>query len=162
MEPSDAPAARLSFNDMAPAELVQTLLGAQRLCVLATHSTDAGPYTSLLAFAPDQQLRRVLFVTPRETRKYASLKADPRCALLFDNRTLDACVYGDAVAVTALGTVREVGDDERAQLLARFVALHPPLERFATAPSTALCALHVDLYKVQKLHRQDDWDPAAP
>jgi hypothetical protein len=48
---------------------------------------DAQPYASLMAFAATDDLKRLLFATERNTRKYANLVSNPRAALLVDNRS---------------------------------------------------------------------------
>jgi hypothetical protein len=49
--------------------IMQDLLAAQPLGVLAT-SMAGQPYTSLVAFVADADLRQVWFATERATRKY--------------------------------------------------------------------------------------------
>ena len=128
-------------------ELLRGLLARQRLGVLATHG-ESGPYASLVAFAADADLTRLTFSTTRATRKYQLLSTEPRVAMLIDSRSDDDLDFHKAVAVTAVGPVVELEGDERDQALAEFVARHPHLAGFATAPTTALLALDVETYYV--------------
>lgn len=125
--------------------LLRGLFAGQRLAVLATQ--DQGqPHTSLVAFAASEDLRHLVFATPRSTRKYAHLSRDPRVALLIDNRSNEEADFQHAVAVTAAGTVRDLEDDRRQELLALYTARHPGLEAFVRTPTTALLDVAVTAY----------------
>jgi len=65
---------------------LKPLLKTQRLAVLATHR-EGQPYGSLVSFASTQDAKHILFATTRATRKYADLRADPRVAIVIDDRT---------------------------------------------------------------------------
>jgi nitroimidazol reductase NimA-like FMN-containing flavoprotein (pyridoxamine 5'-phosphate oxidase superfamily) len=58
---------------------------SQPLAVLATHNKGQ-PYGSLVAFAATHDLDYLIFSTTRSTRKFANLSADPRVAMVIDNR----------------------------------------------------------------------------
>jgi nitroimidazol reductase NimA-like FMN-containing flavoprotein (pyridoxamine 5'-phosphate oxidase superfamily) len=122
------------------------LFAQQQFAVLATCEVDGGPYASLMAFAVTGDLRQILMVTGRSTRKYANLRAEPRVSLLIDSRSHQRADIHEAVAVTVLGEAQEVADDERRPLLAAFLARHPHLEEFARSPSVALFRVRVRSY----------------
>jgi hypothetical protein len=125
---------------------VEKLLEGQLLGVLGTRLEDGAPYTSLVAFAATADLRSLLFATGRATRKWSNLVHDARASMLIDSRTNRDADFADAAAVTALGTVAEVGPSERAELLELLLAKHPHLVDFAAAPSCALLRLRVERY----------------
>lgn len=58
----------------------------ESFAVLATQGSGQ-PYTSLIGFATTPDLTRLVFATPRQTRKYALLEKENRVALLVDNRS---------------------------------------------------------------------------
>ncbi len=126
-------------------QLVESLLAEQRFAALATQGGGA-PYTSLVAFAATPDLRRILFPTRAGTQKFANLEAEPRVALLVDNRSNSADDYRNAAAVTAIGSVRLEGgreaDDGRALLLAR----HPMLEDFLAQSDCRIASVTVAQY----------------
>jgi nitroimidazol reductase NimA-like FMN-containing flavoprotein (pyridoxamine 5'-phosphate oxidase superfamily) len=127
--------------------LLHQLFESQRSAALATQ--DGGqPYLSLMAFAATPDLRRLLLVTDRHTRKYANLMAEPRVALLIDNRSNAPADTEEAVAVTVLGQAAEAGSGEREELLPLFLDKHPQLEAFATSPTCALISVRVATYFV--------------
>lgn len=114
----------------------------QPLAVLATNGED-GPYATLVAVAVADDLRTVLFVTPRTTRKWANITADPRVSLLLDDRNDTPSDFVDGAAATFVGKARELTGEERSEALGRFLSRHPHLEDFATAPTTALFSVQV-------------------
>ena len=126
---------------------VSGLLASQKLAVLATRTLQE-PYTSLVAFAETPDLTTILFATTRTTRKYANLSANSRVALLIDNRSNEAADFRDATAVSATGTSREVAGHERKRLFGIYLAKHPYLQDFVTAPTCALMAIQVEKYSV--------------
>ncbi len=128
-------------------QLIRTLLDTQIQAELATQHRQQ-PYTSLMAFAVTPDLRRIVFATYRATRKYANLLANPRAALLIDNRRNDSADYRNAVAISAQGTVHEVGVDRRTELLNLYLRKHPRLRDFVTAADCALLQLDVECYYV--------------
>jgi heme iron utilization protein len=126
-------------------EIVQSLLESQRLGVLSTLMSGR-PYSNLIAFAATDDLRDIFFATTRATRKFANLSADPRVALLMDNRSNQETDFGEASAVTVLGTAEEVLGPEREKYLQFYLKKHPYLEEFVTAPTCALVRVKVEKY----------------
>jgi nitroimidazol reductase NimA-like FMN-containing flavoprotein (pyridoxamine 5'-phosphate oxidase superfamily) len=125
-------------------ETIKALFDAQPFAVLATH--DGGqPYVSLMAFAATDDLKRLLFATERNTRKYANLVSNPRAAALIDNRSNRVSDIKQAIAVTALGEMRESNQEQH---LSIFLRKHPHLESFIEPPSCALVEMRVTNYFV--------------
>jgi nitroimidazol reductase NimA-like FMN-containing flavoprotein (pyridoxamine 5'-phosphate oxidase superfamily) len=134
-------------NTEETSELVRNLLASQRFAVLATES-EGQPYSNLVAFAEADNLRSLLFVTGRDTKKYSNTIASKRVAVLVDNRTNQPSDLDKAVAVTALGTIEEVSTDYRGYLSAIYLSKHPQLEDFLRKPSNALMRVAVTDYIV--------------
>lgn len=126
---------------------LKKLLQSQPLAVLATQGRGQ-PYTSLVAFASSDNLKRLYFATTRSTRKYANLSGDSRVALLVDNRSNKASDFRWAMAATATGTADEVNPRRRKSALALYLAKHPHLEDFVQSPTCALCEIRVQTYFV--------------
>ena len=94
--------------DIRPA--LRALLESQRFAALATD--DHGqPFASLMAFAATEDLRYLVVLTERTTRKYANLQSNPRVALLIDDRENRGSDTEDAVVVTAIGEALELDPD---------------------------------------------------
>jgi nitroimidazol reductase NimA-like FMN-containing flavoprotein (pyridoxamine 5'-phosphate oxidase superfamily) len=128
--------------------LVQDLLDSQRFTVLSTNA-ETGPYASLVAFWAAADLSHIVFATMRATRKFNYLVANPRVALLFDNRSNQEVDVRQAMAVTATGGAQELTEeDARAAASEAFLAKHPHLATFVASPGCALVRVIVDTYYV--------------
>ncbi|VBB44845.1 Pyridoxamine 5'-phosphate oxidase-related FMN-binding protein [uncultured Desulfatiglans sp.] len=118
---------------------------SQPLAVLATHN-HGQPYGSLVAFAASQDLNHLVFSTTRSTRKFANLSADPRVAMVIDNRSNHPSDLRFARAVTAAGRAQEISKDAPEDFLAVYLDKHPHMEDFVSSPSCALVAIRVEVY----------------
>jgi heme iron utilization protein len=128
-------------------KVIRNLLESQQLAVLATQN-QGQPYTNLIACAATADLKFLLFATTRATRKYANLMADPRVAVLVDNRKNDVSDFTEAAAVTALGKAWELHGAERQRFLDVYLEKHHDLKDFVAAPTSALLRVKVDKYIV--------------
>lgn len=127
--------------------VIRNLLESQKLAVLATQN-HGQPYSNLIAFAATADLKYLLFATTRATRKYANLMADPRVAVLVDNRKNEVSDFAEAAALTALGKVWELQGAERQRFLEVYLEKHPYLKEFAAGPTCALLRVKVEKYIV--------------
>ena len=122
------------------------LLATQPLAVLAT-SHDGAPYASLVAVAPEGHTH-VYFATPRATRKWGNVTAEPRVALMIDDRSNQAADFHAGAAATGMGRAIECCEDDvdagRQALLRR----HPHLGGFLTSPSTVIARVDVERWYV--------------
>ena len=125
--------------------IIRELLESQRLAVLSTLGKEQ-PYSNLVAFAVTPDLRYLIFVTSRATRKYANLLKHPQVSILIDNRTNETADFAEAVAVTALARASEVQGEERSHHLEIYLNRHPYLEGFVTSPNCALFSVKVERY----------------
>ena len=139
-------------------ETIKGILDSQKLSVLATQG-DERPYGSLVAFASTADLKTILFATTRATRKYANLLTHADIAMVIDTRTNQTADFSDATAVTVLGEVEEVPDNERQKFLRIYLEKHPYLREFVDSPTTAFLRVRVKTYiivsrfqNVQEIH----------
>jgi nitroimidazol reductase NimA-like FMN-containing flavoprotein (pyridoxamine 5'-phosphate oxidase superfamily) len=139
---------------------LERLCATQRLCVLATQY-DGQPYSSLVAFAETDDLRSLIFVTSRNSRKYAYSMANRKVAMMIDSRTNQTSDFNNALAVTAIGNVEEVTEKERERFAGRYIAKHPYLAEFVNKAGQALMRTKVSEYiiacfdRVQVIHVND-------
>lgn len=143
---------------------ISALLESQLLAVLASQR-HGQPYSSLIAFAHSKDLRHIYFVTPKATRKFINLISEPRVSLLVDSRSNTEVDFHQAEAVTIMGVVSEVGEDDLAACRSLYLTRHPYLEEFIHSPSTAFLQVTVRSYilvnnfqHVMELHLTDDHD----
>jgi len=126
---------------------LESLFASQRLAVLATQG-GGQPHTSLVAFAATDDLRHLIFATERDTRKFANLVADPRVALLVDDRSHREADLSEATAATAAGIAGEAQGAERERLAGVLLRRHPELKPFVAGPGCALVPVAVEAYQV--------------
>ncbi|UCG14797.1 MAG: pyridoxamine 5'-phosphate oxidase family protein [Deltaproteobacteria bacterium] len=126
-------------------QLIRGLFESQKLAVLGTQNKGQ-PYANLVAFAANEDLKSLYFVTARATRKYANIEADARVTMLIDNRSNEDSDFSQAAAVTATGAAQEVMDANRDEVLANYLAKHPMLKDFVQSPSCALLQVKVETY----------------
>lgn len=145
--------------DIRPA--LTSLLESQRFAALATD--DHGqPFVSLMAFAATEDLRHLVILTERSTRKYANLQSNPRVALLIDDRQNRGSDTEDSVVVTAIGEAQELDPVIGAPLLDGFLARHPYLADFAASPTCAIVRVEVRSYQlVSRFQQVVEWHVPA-
>jgi len=131
---------------------VKRLCASQQLCVLATQY-DGQPYSNLVAFAETGELRNLIFVTSRSTRKYANSISNRKVAVMIDSRKNRTADFKTALAVTAIGTVEEVSGSERDVLADTYVSRHPHLAEFVNGSDKALMKVTVTDYIVARFDR---------
>lgn len=128
-------------------ESLKELFRSQSLAVLATSLCEApGTYTSLVGFAATDDLRHIVFATERGTRKHRNIEACPDVSLLMDSRTNRQQDFQEAVAVTVVGRATDTSGAERDALQKLYLAKHPHLADFVSAPSCALLRVDVACY----------------
>ena len=127
--------------------LIKKVFTSQRFAVLATQS-EGQPYSSLIAFAEADNLRSLIFVTSRDTRKYSNTQANRKVAVLVDSRTNQVSDLQNAVAITAIGTIEEVAESNRDYLSGIYLSKHPQLSDFLHEPSNAFMKVVVTEYVV--------------
>lgn len=126
---------------------LKTFFESQPLAVLATQDGTA-PYASLVAFASNEKLTYLLFATPKATRKYSNMQANPAVALLIDNRKNTKEDIQEATTVTARGKVEQVEDFERSIMGKIYLMRHPYLADFLNSPKTAFLKIRIERYTV--------------
>jgi nitroimidazol reductase NimA-like FMN-containing flavoprotein (pyridoxamine 5'-phosphate oxidase superfamily) len=135
------------LTNEASLQMLRELFAAQRSVVLAT-TENGQSYLSLMTFANTSDLQYLLVATYRVTRKYRNIEADPRVALLVDNRSNQPSDIEQSMAVTVLGRAQEVGATEKNQFLRIYLAKHPHMEKFVSSPECALIKVKVERYFV--------------
>jgi len=140
---------------------VRELLASQGLAVLATQR-GGQPHTSLVAFAATNDLSCLVFATERDTRKFTNLAADPRVALLVDDRSHRPADLAEATAVTATGPACEATGEQRALLADLLLRKHPELKAFTAEAGCALIVVAVEAHQVvTRFQSVVEFDPAS-
>ena len=128
-------------------DVLHDLLTSQQFGVLCTQS-HGQPHGSVMCFVVADDLSRIWFATPRNTRKYEDMRANDRVAFVVENTRNRSSDVFEAVATTSTGQVRDLEGPAREAALALYLARYPHLEEFATSPACALVELEVASYQV--------------
>ena len=108
--------------------------------------------------SPRRDLRGLVFATPRATRKFENLTADPRASMLIDNRSNQVSDFREAMAVTAVGRVKELSGNQKSRTLKLYLGKHPYLKEFVESPACALLQLEVHTYiLVERFQKVLEW-----
>jgi nitroimidazol reductase NimA-like FMN-containing flavoprotein (pyridoxamine 5'-phosphate oxidase superfamily) len=112
----------------------------------AVLATDDGrrPYTSLVAYALALDMKRIIFATPKKTRKYTNIIHSANVALLIDNRSKKKKSLMETEAITIIGIAKPIKKGKVWDELAKiFLMKHPDLEEFINFSTTALVAVDI-------------------
>ncbi len=125
-------------------QLLKEVISTQYFAVLNSLG-DGIPYSNLISFAITEDLKSLVFITDRNTRKYNNINENNRISLLIDNRTNQPSDVAQAIAITVIGKAKEETADKR-RFQALFLSRHPQLQQFADDPSNALIVVKVNEY----------------
>jgi nitroimidazol reductase NimA-like FMN-containing flavoprotein (pyridoxamine 5'-phosphate oxidase superfamily) len=144
----DNSAGRNPMSDMDVIwERLRGLMKSQSLGVLSTR-IGPQPYSNLVAFATDEELRQIYFATTRATRKYDNVLQDPQVSFLVDDRNNTIQDFHRTSVATALGLVEEVKETGRESFMDVYLKKHPILESFVRSPNCAHLKIKVTKYIV--------------
>jgi nitroimidazol reductase NimA-like FMN-containing flavoprotein (pyridoxamine 5'-phosphate oxidase superfamily) len=128
-------------GSVAVSERLRVFNESQFFGVLATDD-NGQPYTSLISFAITPDLKKVIFATPKKTRKYKNILNANKAAILIDNRSNTRKNLMATEAITIIGTARHIRRGKtRDEFAALFLKKHPDLEEFIQSDTTALIVL---------------------
>jgi uncharacterized pyridoxamine 5'-phosphate oxidase family protein len=125
-------------------KLLKIVIESQYFAVLNSYGGGL-PYSNLVSFAITGDLKTLVFVTGRNTRKYRNMQENNNISLLTDNRTNRPADISQAIAITVIGAVREE-TDKKSRLRFVFLNRHPQLEQFLDNPGNALMCVTVREY----------------
>ena len=129
---------------LKPTQLLKEVIGAQYFAVL--NSVGEGqPYSNLVSFAITDDLKSLVFVTDRNTRKYRNIKENNNISLLIDNRTNQPSDISKAIAITVIGKACEEVEQKN-NLQSVFLTRHPQLQQFTNEPQNSLILVRVSEY----------------
>ena len=128
---------------------ITELCSSQKLAVLCTQR-ESQPYASLVAFVTSEDLRYLYFITPKTTRKFTNLEANPQVSVLVNSSQNQDADFHRAMAVTIIGNAMEVFGRKREAPIKRYLEMHPYLEDFVQSPTCALVQVKVKSFFLVK------------
>jgi len=147
-------------NDPAIELRIRRLCEQQRFGVLCTQG-QGQPYGSMIAFVTTDDLKYVVFATPKATRKYRLLTECHNVALVVNNRDESHNDLAKTEAFTATGKATEITAEAEFSTWAKMLReKHPYLESFVASPSTALFKIAIVRYfHVHRFQEVRQWTP---
>jgi uncharacterized pyridoxamine 5'-phosphate oxidase family protein len=126
--------------------LLKKIIGGQFFAVL--NSVGGGqPYSNLVTFTITSDLKSLVFITDRNTRKYRNIQENNHISILIDNRTNQRSDIKNAIAITVIGTAREVIENKDS-FQALFLERHPGIKQFVFDPDNALILVTIQEYVI--------------
>jgi len=132
-------------------KLLREVMSTQYFAVLNTIG-EGFPHSCLISFAVTEDLRSLVFVTRRDTRKYRDIQENQEVSLLVDNRTNAPTDIYESTAIEVIGIAHEDTEDD-SRLKSLLIARHPELRRFVEAPGNAIISIRVREYVISGLDR---------
>lgn len=117
------------------------------ICVLATCNLRE-PHTSLMAYLPGEQGRKIYLITLAGTQKYRNILANPWVSLLMDDRRASDPGHG-LKALTVGGVCAPAPQARQAELKERFARSLPHLADITGDPTAKV--LEVRVHNLQLL-----------
>ena len=137
-------------NEPSLEERLQNLFRSQKLGVLATQQKE-NPYTNLIAFACSDDMRKIVFATPKTTRKFENMIENSSVSFFIDNGSNKAADFRKAMGVTAVGSVRQIRKNKNSTMMKRYLEKHPQLTSFLGSRSCAFLCIDVkSIYVVER------------
>ncbi|HHD63415.1 MAG TPA: pyridoxamine 5'-phosphate oxidase family protein [Desulfobulbaceae bacterium] len=124
---------------------ISKLLESQQAAVLSTMEARQ-PYSCLVAYAVTSDLKTLIFATPKATRKFVNITADPCVSLLVDNRKNDPTDFQETSALTIQGNAYAVSGPERLNYKTLYLQNQPSLQNFTDDPTTVFVKVVIDEY----------------
>lgn len=134
-------------TDPSLQDKLKKLFSSQKLGVLATQQKK-NPYTSLIAFACSDDMRQIVFATPKATRKFANIISNSSVSFFIDNRSNRAIDFRKAIGVTVLGSVRQIRKNKNSKLMKLYLSKHPQLDSFLDSQSSAFLCIDIKSFYI--------------
>jgi len=121
---------------------LKKLFNEQRFAVIATQEKNE-PYTNLVSFITEKDLKKIYFPTSKNSRKFKNLSRNSKISILIDNRKNNPKDVKNAMAVTAVGITKE---NNSLKILRQFLKKHPYLKKFVNSSNNIIIEIIVEKY----------------
>jgi len=139
---------------------IKTLCFEQPFAVLATLD-ESQPYTNLISFAVDKELKHLAFSTPSQTKKYHLITKNKNVSLLIDNRGQQPASINLIRALTINGTARPLEDPKEIDYWSGLlIKRHSYLEKFVKSSTSSLILVDItNIIYVRRFQEVYHWGP---
>ena len=142
-------------------EKIKKLVSEQFFFILCTQG-EGQPYGSLIAYAFQDDLKKILFATSKNTRKYKLLSKCPKVAIVIDSRCKNQDEFMKIDVLTATGNTIKIEKNEKdfKKDISLLKNRHPYLNKFLESNNTVLFCLDVEKYiYVTNFQEVFEWKP---
>lgn len=126
-------------------KVIRDVTAGELFGVLATERNGA-PYTTLVAFVLQDDLKKLFFATPRDTKKFKHLTVNERISFLVHNSTNSPEDIGSAISITITGRASEHSKESSQEPVASYLGKHPQMKEFLHSPNTAFISVDIERY----------------
>lgn len=128
-------------------KVIRDIAARQLFGVLATER-EGVPYTTLVAFVLQDNLKKLFFATPRDTKKFKHITANERVSFHINNSSNSPEDIGSAIGITLTGRASESSKKHSEEIISLYLSKHPQMEEFLHSPNTAFLSVDVERYDV--------------
>ncbi|HQO02419.1 MAG TPA: pyridoxamine 5'-phosphate oxidase family protein [Spirochaetota bacterium] len=128
-------------------EFLGEIFSVQNFAVLATLCGNE-LYTNIVAFTASDDLKYIVFVTPRNTKKFTNITMNPTVSLFVDNRSNSDSDVFDAVGISVKGKGEPVSEGMISSIAGKYRAEHPSLREFSDSANSSFIRITVEEYCV--------------
>ncbi len=141
-------------------EEIQHILSSESFAVLSTQG-EGQAHSSLISFSSFDDLRKLVFSTPTQTRKYELISRSAQVSILVDTRCQSQGSINHIKAVTISGRARIIASGPESQEYEEILLSdYPNLESFIKAPTSSVIVVDVHHYHyVRSFQEVLEWDP---
>lgn len=127
--------------------VIKNISSKELFGVLATSVNDL-PYTNLIAFVLQDDLKKLFFATPRDTKKFKNLIINEKVSFHIQNTKNSLDDIGNAVGITITGKASECSKNHSKEAIAIYLLKHPQMREFIYSLNTALISVDIERYDV--------------
>ena len=128
-------------------ETIRNTASGELFGILATSVNDV-PYTALVAFVLQDDLKKLFFATPRDTKKFKYLELNKKVSFHVHNSNNSPKDIGSAIGITITGKASEYSKNHFEGAIALYLLKNPQMKEFIHAPNTALVAMDIERFDV--------------
>lgn len=128
-------------------KIIRNISSEELFGVLATSAEDV-PYTNLIAFILQDDLKKLFFATPRDTKKFKNLTINEKVSFHIQNTKNSLEDIGEAVGITITGKASECSKKHSEEVISLYLLKHPQMKEFIYSLNTAFISVDIERYDV--------------
>lgn len=126
---------------------IKNITSKELFGVFATSVNDV-PYTTLIAFVLQDDLKKLFFATPRDTKKFKDLRINEKVSFHVQNSNNSPEDISSAVGITITGKASECLKNKSEEAIISYLLKHPQMEEFIYSLNIAFISVEIEKYNV--------------